>query len=127
MGMFDEIKIKVLLPVELGVCHREHWFQTKSLGSYLQYYEVREDGTLWRMDYEPTEDILTCDGELAEARATWAKCEITGEIRFYTQKTSIGAEDKGQSFSGWIEFSAYFVSGAMQSLTLVIDRDGPPS
>ncbi|MFN7318348.1 MAG: hypothetical protein ACK5S6_02450 [bacterium] len=114
MGMFDEIRCKMPLPVEIDVEHREHWFQTKSLGCDMDYYEIREDGTLWREAYE------TEDRSDPNANKQWIPClAFTGEIAFYTQASSIAAKDVGQSHSGWIEFSTYFVRGELKQFELM--------
>ena len=50
----------------------------------------------------------------------WIPClAFTGEIAFYTQASSIGADDFGQSHSGWIEFSTYFVRGELKQFELM--------
>ena len=79
MGMFDEIRIRVPLPVEIGVDHREHWFQTKSLGSHLEFYEVTPDGVLCLIQHAGP-GIPGIVKPMA----------YTGEVRFYTQASGIG-------------------------------------
>jgi hypothetical protein len=127
MGMFDEIRCKMPLPVEIDVEHREHWFQTKSLGCDMDYYEIRDDGTLWRETYE-TEDrsdpnaegLMRLAGCMTRINKQWVPClAFTGEIAFYTQASSIGAKEVGQSHSGWIEFSTYFVRGELKQFELM--------
>ena len=115
MGMFDEVKCKMPLPLEIDVEHRDHWFQTKSLDCMLEYYEIREDGTLWKRNYNKTDswDRVPADPE-------WIRqVEFTGEIAFYTQASSVGAKNVGQSHSGWIEFSTYFVRGELKQFELI--------
>lgn len=115
MGMFDEVKCKMPLPVEIDVEHRDHWFQTKSLDCMLEYYEIREDGTLWKRNYNKTDSWYR-----VPADPEWIQqVEFTGEIAFYTQASSIGAKDVGQSHSGWIEFSTYFVLGELKHFELL--------
>lgn len=109
MGMFDEIKCKVPLPVDIGVEHRDHWFQTKSLDNRLDYYEIREDGTLWKLRV-PDED------------PDWEKVDMIGEIVFYAQLSSVGVKDIGQVHTGWLELSAYFVRGVLKEFHLLILR-----
>jgi len=127
MGMFDEIKCKMPLPIEIDVDHRDHWFQTKSLECSMDYYEVREDGSLWREKYE-TEDrsdpnaegLLALAGCMTRVNKQWIPCLcFTGEIAFYTRASTIGAEDIGQPHSGWIEFSTYFVGGQLKQFELL--------
>lgn len=127
MGMFDELRCKMPLPVEIDVEHRDHWFQTKSLGCELDYYEIREDGTLWHETYK-TDDrsdpnakgLMRLAGSMTRVERQWVPClAFTGEIVFYTQASSIAAKDVGQSHSGWIEFSTYFVRGELKQFELM--------
>ena len=110
MGMFDEIQCKMPLPAEIGADHREHWFQTKSLDCCLEYYEIREDGTLWKRHHA---------SEAITASVNWVPCdEFTGEIVFYTQLSSIG-QNKFGKHTGWIEFSSYFIKGKLKHFELL--------
>jgi len=127
MGMFDEIKCKMPLPVEIDVEHRDHWFQTKSLGCELGYFEIREDGTLWREAFD-TEDrsdpkakgFERLCGIATRVNRRWIPCLcFTGEIVFYTQASSIASKDIGKTQSGWIEFSTYFVGGVLKQFELL--------
>lgn len=90
MGMFDEIRCQMPLPKEgcAGLV-----FQTKDMpGQWLNQYEIRSDGSLWHEDYDSKE---------------WERCEMTGEVRFYTYT------DKNDPSASWVEFSAYFVHGLL--------------
>lgn len=127
MGMFDEIRCKMPLPVEIDAEHREHWFQTKSLLCELDKYEIREDGTLWHLAYE-TEDRSDPNAEglhrLAGMRTRvnqrWEQLSnFSGEVQFYTQASGIGCKDTGQPHSGWLEFSTYFVRGDLKHFELI--------
>lgn len=133
MGMFDEIKCKMPMPdgVELDVDHRDHWFQTKSLRCAMDYYEIREDGTLWAQPYE-TEDRSDPDKEgfaglvgcMARVNQRWEQVkEFTGEIVFYTRASSIGQPIDSGGHSGWIEFSVYFVGGKLKHFELLEFRE----
>lgn len=92
MGMFDEIRCKMPLPAELDVEHREHWFQTKSLGCEMDYYEIREDGSLWFEAYDiddqsdpNAEGLDALRGMMTRVNKRWEKLsDFFGEIRFYT-------------------------------------------
>jgi hypothetical protein len=127
MGMFDEIQCKMPLPVEINVDHKEHWFQTKSLDCFLDYFQIREDGSLWREKYaiEDRSDpdgigMLAMAGCATRVNKHWMPCsEFTGEIVFYTQASSIGQKDVGQKYTGWIEFSTYFVGGQLKHFELL--------
>jgi len=127
MGMYDEIQCKMPLPVDIDVDHRDHWFQTKSMERSLDNFQIREDGTLWREIYQ-IEDrsdpdgigILSMVGCMTRVNKQWVPClAFTGEIVFYTQASSIGQKDIGQKYTGWIEFSAYFVGGQIKQVELL--------
>ena len=106
MGMFDEIRVRVSLPVELPVDHRDHWFQTKSLGCHLEYYEITADGLLFLIQHPGFRKPVA----------------YTGEVRFYSQASGIGKDEEFNE-SGWLECSAYFVAGKMQSINLIQYRE----
>ena len=127
MGMFDNIRCLAAIPVELDVDHKEHWFQTKSLGCDLDYYEIREDGSLWQEDYDiedrsdPSKVGLAAfvGSQTRVNKRMIPRDKFTGEIVLYTQASSIGEKDVGQKHSGWLEFSAYFVGGQMKHFELL--------
>ena len=127
MGLFDEIRCKADLPVDLDVDHRSHWFQTKSLLCAMDMYEIREDGTLWRerYDIEDKSDpeaigIEAMVGCMTRTNKEWVACDLfTGEIRFHTLASSIERSDIGQIHSGWIKFSSYFICGRMVQIELL--------
>ena len=126
MGMYDLIRCKMPLPAKLAGDPSEHWFQTKSLNHELDHYEIREDGTLWHEAYD-TEDrsnpngvglekIIGCMTPINKRWEQWKR--FTGEVVFYDWLHMVeGTESK--TADDWIEFSAYFVYGKLQSLNLV--------
>ena len=127
MGMYDYVRCEMPLPVEIDVDHRDHWFQSKSLWCELDKYEIREGGTLWHLAYE-TEDQSDPNAEgfqrlvgmQTRVNQRWEQlADFTGEIQFYTQASSIGCQDVGQPYSGWIEFSVYFVRGQLKHFELL--------
>ena len=116
MGMYDEIRCKARLP-EPGF--EDRVFQTKCTPAQcLDLYEISEDGTLLHQKYDiedrsnpnatdPFERIVGC---ATRVNPMMEPCDMTGEIRFY---------DFIDGNDSWIEFSAYFISGKMQSVTTV--------
>jgi hypothetical protein len=126
MGMFDYINCKYPLPI---ADTQGLQFQTKDTDSqYLDLYEIREDGTLWHEDVERkwVEDkSALLGGYMERVSAEWKPVQMTGEIRFYT---SHGPMHKpGDGFGQWwIEYSAYFVDGKLQSMNLIEDRRTAP-
>lgn len=134
MGMFDDIRCHYPLPVE-GANGLD--YQTKDTPmQYLDQYEIREDGTLWHETYEiedqsprgkwlaenpgqpePKWDILDWCGCGARVNKKWEQVtDFTGEVRFYTTLS------KKHPYDGWIEWSAYFVKGALREMNLVEHR-----
>jgi hypothetical protein len=108
MGMFDYIRCKYPLPIEVPP---NQDFQTKSLSNFLELYEIREDGTLWHENYEiedrsdpNAEGVLRYVGCATRVNKTWVPWPHTGEIVFYT-----GGQD------WWVEFSAYFITGILRT------------
>ena len=126
--MFDYIRCKYPLPEDGFV---DHWFQTKDTPNQsLDDYEIREDGSLWVKKYD-TEDrsdhnavglravgLKRFFGFFSRVNKRWSPENITGEILFY------GFPTKNYHDGGWIEFSAYFVSGKIKELH-VISNDPP--
>lgn len=140
MGMFDDLRCKFPLPLPE---FQNNSFQTKDTpAQFLDQYEIREDGTLWREAYdiedhselgkwkaanpgkEPpegwqedvTKSFLGC---MARVNQRWEQvADFTGEIRFYNSL--------GEHHSGWVEFSAYFVGGRLNQIHLVTHRPADP-
>lgn len=109
MGVFDYLNCKIPLPVPAP---RGEGFQTKSFESFANNYEIREDGTLWREEYDtvdrsdpnakgPTRII----GMMSRENERWVPYKHTGTVTFYTS-------DHGF----WIEYQAYFEDGKLLSL-----------
>lgn len=133
--MFDDITCRYPLPVEGANALS---YQTKDTpAQMLDLYEIREDGTLWHEAYdiedrsergawlkahpgepEPEWSLLQLGGCCAKVNRRWEFEPMTGEVRFYDML------EKPHSKSGWIEFSAYFVNGALKHLELLDHR--PP-
>jgi len=116
MGMYDELVFKAKLP-EPGF--EDNIFQTKDTpAQQCDRYEVRKDGTLWHESYDfiPRQAIQKglrdLVGSTTRFNKQWNKVEMTGEIFFY----DFIDNDK---LKGWIEFSANFVEGNMESVNLV--------
>ena len=115
MGMFDEIQCKLPLPIDfdLGVDHRNYWFQTKSLECAMDYFVLGEDRILYlrkseRIDHE--------SGEVS-FKHHLERMDYIGEICFYTNLSSMFSETAAPS--GWIEFSTYFVRGELKEFHLI--------
>lgn len=116
MGMYDDVRCSYALPVK-GFKGRT--FQTKSFQDpFLDLYEIRQDGTLWREHYDiedrsdpKAEGLMALAGSMTRINQRWEPEPFTGSLRFYTfhdEKTN----------EGWIEFNALFQGGKLLKLTL---------
>lgn len=117
MGMFDNIRCKYPLPVELPNSGADVVFQTKSLDCGMLDFEIREDGTLWG-SYQVFDDD-------DDSHNHWVfEDEFIGEIRFYCVGANLFRSALKTQYAdfGWVEFSAYFVHGHLKNLVLVTYR-----
>ena len=107
MGMFDNIKCNY--PIEIN-CY--HGFQTKSLINLCDNFEIREDGTLWREEYD-VEDQSDPNAEgigmATRVNERWEEYKYTGEIRFYTNTKN----DVSGEIGDWLEYIALFSGGKL--------------
>lgn len=111
--MFDEVTCRFPLPAPgcEGLV-----FQTKDTPSqFLERYEIREDGTLWRQAYDTVDrsdpnaqGILRLAGIMARTNERWEREYLSGSMYFYT---SAGEE--------WFEFLALFMEGVLQEVRRV--------
>ena len=119
MGMFDEIRCRYPLPVPGW---EETLFQTKDTPEqWMEQYEIRADGTLWHEDYDiedrsdpKAEGLLALCGCMTRVNCRWVNSDFTGEIRFCSLRKP-----------EWIEFSAYFVKGAIALPVQLIEHQKP--
>lgn len=129
MGLFDYVHCKYPLPVE-GANALE--FQSKDTDAqYMEHYEIREDGTLWHEEYDtvdrsdpnaPKGSLESICGMASRENKRWVPCaDFTGEVCFYT---SWREHNDPEYTAGWIEFSAYFKSGALKELNIL--NNTPP-
>jgi hypothetical protein len=125
MGMFDYIICKYPLPIE-GLHNQV--FQTKSMDEdpSLEHYEIREDGTLWREEYEiedrsdpSAKGMERFIGMGTRVNLRWfAMNDFAGEIRFYTV-----LDDKDSR--RWVEMSAIFENGRTEVISRIKDEKLP--
>lgn len=141
MGMYDTVKCQYALP-DIGVT--DIGFQTKSLGNFLNDFEIREDGTLWKevCDYEDHSDpnalgISRLAGMMTPVNCRWVQVEgFTGEVKL----NSILVKYKGKwqqanwsyqkhKYLGrnpiWYDVSIYFVDGKVKEVHRLPDRKVP--
>lgn len=103
--MYDSIFCRMPLP---GVGMREEGFQTKDTpGQFLENYEIRPDGTLWREAYDTVDHsdlnapgVGSLAGSIARENKRWEREYLSGVLRFY-----------GDTKEGWLEFEARFMDG----------------
>lgn len=99
MGMFDWLTCDAPLAVP---AHQGLDFQTQSLENGLHRYRITADGELWLARYD----------DLTEVFSEPERVPFDGEVRFYDVLDVAGAPDE------WVEYTAQFSGGKMQSLEL---------
>ena len=130
MGMFDYLRCEAPLPVPPEVTADEargFEYQTKDLVNALDRFTITADGKLIGEEYEiedrsdPNAEglarLIGCMTKVNERKKPWD--DFTGEVCFYAHYGQ--KNDCGWGIH-WIEFSAYFIKGQMQSVTLVEHR-----
>lgn len=118
VGLFDYVRCHYPLPVD-GANELE--YQTKDMAcSYMERYEIRADGTLWkeRYDIEDRSDPKAEPGSLdslfgcmTRVNERWEAEPYTGAMEFYTDHAG-----------RWLEFSALFKDGRIAGL---VDNSEP--
>lgn len=129
MGLFDRIRCKYSLPVPEA---QDECFQTKDLENLLTDFTIREDGTLWRTEYDlkSLPDAQAAKpGSLRSLRATRTNPrEIpfphTGTVIFYGGYVYADPESGNQS-EGEVEFEAIFSEGKLTRLTTLHHKIPP--
>ncbi len=114
MGIFDYVRCHYPLPA-VGANALE--FQTKDMPhAFLDNYEIRADGTLWREHYdiEDRRDPNAKPGTLAALAGLMARVNLRWEPEPYTGAMAFYAGLSGQ----WIEFVALFDHGVLKALVL---------
>jgi hypothetical protein len=121
MGMFDDLRCRYPLPVEGA---NELRYQTKDLDCQMDQYEIREDGTLWREDYDVEDQsdpnatgIMRLSGMMTRVNPRWVPVDYLGRIWFYGSFTG--------DWKDWIEWCADIIDGRVRSVSLVERRDAP--
>ena len=108
MGVFDYITCRLPLPNNGAVSYGE--FQTDSFDwPFMEHYEIREDGTLWREIYDtedhsdksaPPGSAASISGMMARVNKRWEPMILTGEVTFD-------------------DYSAYFVDGKLREFHFI--------
>ena len=129
MSMFDYLVCERELPIPQVViddCPDEKWdeaqFQTKSLGSARDDYEISEEGVLYIHDYELRidENERTPFGPKTQRIDKGIlEQEYTGELLFYSDFV-------GKESDHWLEFKALFWKGAIKELSLEKHQQDDP-
>lgn len=118
MGMFDQVWCRYPLP-GVGVLDVE--FQSKDTpAQFCQDYEIRGDGTLWRLHYEivdrsdptATDPLKRIFGSMARENEHWEREFLSGAMRFYTKWSD-----------EWLEFEALFLDGLLQDVIRVTEPE----
>lgn len=122
MGMYDSLECKMSLPLpkNLGEVHNVNFnnliYQTKDLDNCLDYYKIRKNGTLCRLDITST--WVKRDGNKVEViKKRWKNVKFTGTIEFYDSlQYSVVANAKWEN-DYHIKFAAKVVNGVVKKIT----------
>jgi hypothetical protein len=144
MGMFDNITVKLELPLTeelkaLDIDWKEEVFQTKDLDNLLDLYEITEEGKLKHLAQErewKKDDSSFLGGHLDVVSEKWEELPYHGVVRFYTSHCDspkyndefYSGEKKPPmswqeifdtpGFDWWIEFLAIFDNGAIKEIRI---------
>ena len=135
LGMFDTIICKYPLPRPIIPMELEKLdfnslnYQTKCLENCLNYYEIREDGTLWveRTESEHVEgdkNSKTFSGRFGyfkTIKSWWEPVsDFTGSVEFY-ESYGFGGSANPDLLNNdyWVEYKALFILGKINTIDLV--------
>lgn len=115
MGMFDYLRCSYPLPRDGA---NDLVYETKDTDAqYMERYEIRADGTLWREAYDiedrsdkTKEGLEALIGAMTRVNHRWVRDMMTGEIVFYAYKGNDYSDEN------CVSFSAYFVRGELKHL-----------
>ena len=117
MGMFDWVQCEYELPMEDAPL--SGWQTKDTPAQRLDTYRIDKNGLLWGQEYDVVdrsdpnaEGWRRIIGMCTRENIRDVRCNMTGEIRFYTSRKVDGDKE-------WIEFSAYFKDGEMQILNCI--------
>ena len=108
MGMFDDIRCQYPLPLAGA---SERLFQTKDLYCDLDYYEIREDGTLWREEYDTRieeTDAAPLGYWIHHENKRFVQDKFTGELEIHDCDDQPGGK--------WYSFKLTFVDGVVKDV-----------
>lgn len=122
MGMFDTIKCKYKLPMPenpKGYSGSDD-FQSKDLDCSLSYYEIREDGSLWREDVESewvagnpkAKSFLDRLGHPKRISSKWVQVFDQKQVSIYDYLQGEGEYDYS------IEYNLNFENGILKEANL---------
>jgi len=120
MGMFDDIVCKYPLPLpEDTKGYIPNGFQTKDLDCGLDFYEIREDGTLWLRECEREHIEGDPNGKtfsekfgiVKEIKHWWTHVKTTKTIRMYDYQNNDGGV-----YDYWVEFEIVFIDGVIDKI-----------
>jgi hypothetical protein len=124
MGTYDSIDCKYPLPLPKDCEELKDFnfnglrFQTKDFDCGLELYEIREDGTVWRFEFETIIDESKPSDKWGPAykrvNEHWDQlCHFTGTINFYD---FIQFDTYNNDY--WIEYEATFNNGQLIDIKL---------
>jgi hypothetical protein len=113
MGMFDEIRVEMILPDQTEVV--DTWFQTKSFDNMMDKYTITENGELYRETWKymwVDDDNHFLKGYLEKIPESYSREYLTdlhGDIIFYSSKPM-------KENRIWRDYTARFTEGKLTKL-----------
>ena len=110
MGMFDEIRVEVILPDQTEVV--DTWFQTKSFDNLMDKYVITKKGKLYRETWKykwVDDDNHFLKGYLEKIPDSYERHHLTdyhGDIIFYTSTPMTESRI-------WRDYTARFTEGRL--------------
>lgn len=122
MGLFDNVKFSYPLPIPQA---QGEIFQTKDFENQLDTYLVKQDGSLWRVDYD-IEDrsdpnatgLAALAGRMTRVNPRPTPYPHSGVVNLYGDYPVIDPDTQARA-EGVVELMAVFANGQLTQLSVV--------
>lgn len=114
MGMFDEIRVELILPD--NTLATDTWYQTKSFECYLDKYVITANGELYREEWDrqwEDDSDTVLGGRFKRIDTSYRREYLTnfhGDINFYSSTADM------QENRVWRDYYARFTNGKLQEM-----------
>ena len=127
MGMYDSLDCKYPLPLPndcmemkgIDFC-KDLRFQTKDFECGLELYEIREDGTIWRFEFETIiDEEKTTSSE--QGKIYKRVNERWVQLQYFSDTISFYDYYQSNKFDNdyWVEYNAVFDKGQLKTIELI--------